>query len=76
MRTGNVAAVVTTVTHRDVKTAMHYQHPELDVVGTALDYGAASKTAEIRGAVKKVYGTFYDRREAPQLRHVIDHHLG
>jgi hypothetical protein len=25
--------------HRDVKTAMHYQHPELEVVRAALDYG-------------------------------------
>jgi hypothetical protein len=24
--------------HRDVKTAMHYQHPELEIVHAALDY--------------------------------------
>jgi hypothetical protein len=24
--------------HRDVKTAMHYQHPELESVRAALDY--------------------------------------
>jgi hypothetical protein len=24
--------------HRDVKTAMHYQHPELEIVRAALDY--------------------------------------
>jgi hypothetical protein len=29
MRTGNFAAVMRTMGHRDVKTAMHYQHPEL-----------------------------------------------
>lgn len=29
MRTGNLAAVMKTMGHRDVKTAMHYQHPEL-----------------------------------------------
>jgi site-specific recombinase XerD len=48
MRTGNLAAVMKTMGHRDVKTAMHYQHPELDVVHAALDYGAASETAETR----------------------------
>jgi integrase len=48
MRTGNLAAVMKTMGHRDVKTAMHYQHPELDVVRAALDYGAASEIAEMR----------------------------
>ena len=48
MRTGNLAAVMKTMGHRDVKTAMHYQHPELDVVRAALDYGAANETAEMR----------------------------
>jgi len=48
MRTGNLAAVMKTMGHRDVKTAMHYQHPELDVVRAALDYGAASEPAEMR----------------------------
>jgi integrase len=48
MRTGNLAAVMRTMGHRDVKTAMHYQHPELDVVRAALDYGAASETAGMR----------------------------
>jgi hypothetical protein len=24
--------------HRDVKTAMHYQHPELEILRAALDY--------------------------------------
>ena len=47
MRTGNLAAVMKTMGHRDVKTAMHYQHPELDVVSAALDYGAADETAEM-----------------------------
>ena len=32
MRTGNLAAVMRTMGHRDVKTAMHYQHPELEIV--------------------------------------------
>jgi hypothetical protein len=38
MRTGNLAAVMRTMGHRDVKTAMHYQHPELEIVSAALDY--------------------------------------
>jgi site-specific recombinase XerD len=37
-RTGNLAAVMTTMEHRDVKTAMHYQHPALEIVRAALDY--------------------------------------
>jgi integrase len=37
MRTGNLAAVMKTMGHRDVKTAMHYQHPELEIVRAALD---------------------------------------
>jgi hypothetical protein len=36
--TGNLAAVMRTMGHRDVKTAMHYQHPELEIVRAALDY--------------------------------------
>ena len=47
-RTGNLAAVMKTMGHRDVKTAMHYQHPELDLVRAALDYRPGSETAEIR----------------------------
>ena len=43
-----LAAVMKTMGRRDVKTAMHYQHPELDVVRAALDYGAAGETAEMR----------------------------
>ena len=38
MRTGNLAAVMKTMGHRDGKTAMHYQHPELEIVRAALDY--------------------------------------
>jgi hypothetical protein len=30
MRTGNLAAVMRTMGHKDVKTAMQYQHPELE----------------------------------------------
>jgi len=36
-KTGNIAAVMRTMGHSDVKTAMHYQHPELSVVREALN---------------------------------------
>jgi len=45
MRTGNLAAVMRTMGHRDVKTAMHYQHPELEIVRAALDYRSPSTEA-------------------------------
>jgi integrase len=48
MRTGNLAAVMKTMGHRDVKTAMHYQHPELEVVRAALDYGVPNDIVEKR----------------------------
>jgi integrase len=48
MRTGNLAAVMKTMGHRDVKTAMHYQHPELEIVRDALDYSAGVGDAEVR----------------------------
>jgi hypothetical protein len=48
MRTGNLAAVMKTMGHRDVKTAMHYQHPELEVVRAALDYIPSAANAEVR----------------------------
>jgi hypothetical protein len=48
MRSGNLAAVMKAMGHRDVKTAMRYQHPELEVVRAALDCGAAGKTVEMR----------------------------
>jgi integrase len=38
MRTGNLAAVMRMMGHRDVKTAMRYRHPELEIVRAALDY--------------------------------------
>jgi integrase len=38
MRTGNLAAVMRAMGHRDVKTAMQYQHPELEIVRAALDH--------------------------------------
>jgi hypothetical protein len=65
-RTGNLAAVMMTMGHRDVKTEMHYQHPELDVVRAALDYGTPSKN-ETTSAAAKTYGTFH---VTPENHHV------
>src|SRR5438067_1874299 len=48
MLTGNLAAVMRTMGHRDVKTAMHYQHPELEIVRAALDYSPAAGNIETR----------------------------
>jgi integrase len=42
-KTGNLAAVMRTIGHRDVKTAMQYQHPELEIVRAALDHGPAAE---------------------------------
>ncbi len=44
-RTGNLKAVMKVMGHRDVKTAMRYQHPEVDIVRAALNgsQGAASQ---------------------------------
>ena len=47
MRTGNLAAVMRTMGHRDVRAAMHYQHPEVELVRAALD-GMPNNIGEIR----------------------------
>ena len=39
--TGNLAVVMRTMGHKDVKTAMQYQHPELEIVRAALDHDTA-----------------------------------
>ena len=36
-KTGNLKLVMQTMGHVDVKTAMKYQHPELDIVRSALN---------------------------------------
>jgi len=36
--TGNLAAVMKTMGHKDVKTAMQYQHPEVEIVRQALNH--------------------------------------
>jgi hypothetical protein len=48
MRTGNLAAVMKMMGHRDVKTAMHYQHAELQIVRAALDYRTTNSEAVVQ----------------------------
>ena len=43
--TGNLAAVMKIMGHKDVKTAMNYQHPELDIVRAALNGKKSAVTA-------------------------------
>ena len=38
-RTGNLKAVMLAMGHKDVKTAMQYQHPELEIVRDAINEG-------------------------------------
>jgi site-specific recombinase XerD len=57
--TGNLAAVMKTMGHRDVKPAMHYQHPELEIVRAALDYSAPIHSTEIKRGAEGPYGTFH-----------------
>ena len=38
-KTGNLAAVMKTMGHKDVRAAMQYQHPELELVRAALNHG-------------------------------------
>ena len=51
-RTGNLAAVMRTMGHKDVKTA----HPELEIVRAALDQDAAVEKTGVAGLS---YGTLY-----------------
>jgi site-specific recombinase XerC len=41
MRTGDLTAVMRTMGHKDVKTAMQYQHPVLEIVRATLDQDTA-----------------------------------
>jgi site-specific recombinase XerC len=45
--TGNLAAVMKTMGHRDVKTAMKYQHPELEIVRAALNQASGPVMAHL-----------------------------
>jgi integrase len=44
-QTGNLKAVMLTMGHKDVKTAMRYQHPEVEVVRQALNRPGGSAPA-------------------------------
>ena len=44
-QTGNLKAVMLTMGHKDVKTAMRYQHPEVEVVRQALNQSGGSAMA-------------------------------
>ena len=44
-QTGNLKAVMLTMGHKDVKTAMRYQHPEVEVVRQALNQPSGSAPA-------------------------------
>ena len=54
-RTGNLAAVMRTMGHKDVKTAMQYQHPELEIARCA---GSRHNSRET-GVAGLTYGTLY-----------------
>ena len=47
-QTGNLAAVMKTMGHKDVRTAMQYQHPELEIVRTALNRANGSALPRIQ----------------------------
>jgi hypothetical protein len=53
-KTGNLKAVMKEMVHRDVKTAMKYQHPEIDIVRAVLNQGDVATRA---GGQKEIYGT-------------------
>ena len=45
-RTGNLKAVMRVMGHRDFKTAMRYQHPEVDIVRAALNGSQGAKAQQ------------------------------
>jgi len=47
-RTGNLKAVMKVMGHKDLKTALRYQHPELDIVRAALNSNQGGVKAEPR----------------------------
>lgn len=46
--TGNLAAVMKTMGHKDVKTAMQYQHPEVEIVRQALNQNNSEKHTTVQ----------------------------
>jgi len=69
-RTGNLKAVMEMMGHRDVKTAMRYQHPELDIVRAALTLPQGSSAAENK-RLKNFYGTLYGTPWNPEPRKLL-----
>ena len=57
-RTCNLKAVMKVMGHRDFKTAMRYQHPEVDIVRAALNEQSSGCAAD---------------RSVKNLRHVLRH---
>jgi hypothetical protein len=45
-RTGNLKAVMKVMGHKDTKTALRYQHPELDIVRAALNSNPGGVAAQ------------------------------
>jgi integrase len=45
-RTGNLKAVMKVMGHKDIKTALRYQHPELDIVRAALNSNPGGVAAQ------------------------------
>jgi hypothetical protein len=46
-QTGNLAAVMETMGHKDFQTAMKYQHPDLDIVRRALNRNAPTRASQV-----------------------------
>ncbi len=65
-RTGNLAAVMRTMGHRDVRTATHHQDPELELVRAALDHEERVGPIETRVRAAETSGNLRDRRPSPE----------
>ena len=59
-KTGNLKLVMQAMGHVDVKTAMKYQHPELDIVRSVLNDTEPGAPAQARSGSS--YGTFHGTR--------------
>jgi hypothetical protein len=66
-KTGNLKLVMQTMGHVDVKTAMKYQHPELDIVRSALKRHAA-RSAASESVAGSCYGRLYGTPGKTTLR--------
>jgi len=54
--TGNLAAVMKVMGHKDVRAAMHYQHPDIEIVRTALNQQRELPLESER--MREISGTF------------------